>query len=49
MNGMFPVKRTIFLELQLFLYVSPVLFGGVVAPLALATLKRDQFNRTLLL
>jgi hypothetical protein len=48
MNRMFPVKRTILLELKLFLRVPPVLFRGIVLPFTLSTLERNQFHHSLL-
>jgi hypothetical protein len=45
MYGVLPVKGTILFQLQFFLGVPPVLFGGIVFPFAFGTLKRNQLNR----
>jgi hypothetical protein len=42
MQGMFPVKGTIFVKFQLFLDIPAVLFGGIVSPLAFRTLQSHQ-------
>jgi hypothetical protein len=45
MERMFPVKGTIFAEFKLFLGVAPILAGGIITPLTLATLQGHQFHR----
>jgi len=40
--------RTIFLELQFFLNIAPVLAGRIIAPFTLSALKRYQFHHILL-
>jgi hypothetical protein len=48
-NRVLPVKGTVFLEFQLLLSVAPVLFCGIVTPLAFGALQSHQFYRRLLL
>ena len=48
MDRMLTVKRTIFLEFQLFLGIPPVFACGVVFPLAFAALERYQFHNLFL-
>jgi hypothetical protein len=45
---MFPVKGTVLPQFQLFLGVSPVLMGGIVAAFTFAALKRHQFHHRFL-
>jgi len=47
-EGVFPIKGTIFLEFQLFLGIPAVFAGSIVAPFALAALQGYQFNHLLL-
>jgi hypothetical protein len=47
-EGVLPVKGAIFLEFQLFLDISAVFTGGIIAPFALAALQGYQFNRCFL-
>jgi hypothetical protein len=44
---MFPVMGAIFLELQFFLNIAPILAGGIVASFTLAALQSYQFHRCL--
>ena len=44
MQGMFPVKRTIFAKFQLFLGIAAVFLGGIISPLTFAALQCNQFN-----
>jgi len=46
-EGVFPLKWTIFLEFQFFLGISAVFAGSVVTPLAFAALQSYQFHRCL--
>lgn len=48
MQGVFPVKRAVFIEFQLFLHIPPVFFGSVIFPLTFAALEGDEFHRRLL-
>jgi hypothetical protein len=41
---MFSVKRAVLFKLDFTLGIPSVLFGCIVFPLALGTLKRDKFN-----
>jgi hypothetical protein len=47
MQGMFPIKGAILIQLQLFLHISPVFLGGIIFPLTFSTLKRDKLHRRL--
>ena len=42
-----PLMGTVFLELQFFLNITPVLAGRIIAPLTLSALKRYQFHHIL--
>jgi hypothetical protein len=44
---MFPVKGAILIEFKFFLGIPPVLFGGVVFPLAFTALQGYQLHRRL--
>jgi hypothetical protein len=43
----FPVMGAVFLKFQFFLDITPVLAGGIIAPLALSALQGKQLHRRL--
>jgi hypothetical protein len=46
-EGMLPVKGTIFLEFQLFLSIPAVFAGSIITPFTFAALQGYQFHRCL--
>ena len=48
MNRVLTVKGTILFEFQLFLGVPPVFAGGIISPLTLAALERNQLHHLFL-
>jgi hypothetical protein len=47
MDRMFTLMGAIFLEFQLFLKITSIFAGGIIAPFALTALQGYQFHRRL--
>ena len=45
---MLSFKRTVFIEFQFLLGITPVFLGGIIPPFAFAALKRNQFHNLFL-